>query len=262
MFGQKKMPSEFPSAQRGLLVTPTSSLPIDPKDTPGYYPGFHTLDQKNFWDAATRELILDRVANIPPIRFFTPAEAATMQAVVNRVLPQDDRTEATRIPILPLIDERLHRNRIEGYRYADMPSDQEAYRLAAKAIEEMAQKICSKPFHELKKIQQEEILQSLHDNKPRAAQAIWESFNLKRFWSMLVSDCCAAYYAHPYAWDEIGFGGPAYPRGYMRLEGGEAEPWEVSEQRYDWLAPDDTISDRPQRNGDQESSRHSQAGTH
>ena len=27
----------------------------------------------------------------------------------------------------------------------------------------------------------------------------------------------AAFYSHPWAWNEIGFGGPAYPRGYMRL---------------------------------------------
>ena len=70
---------------------------------------------------------------------------------------------------------------------------------------------------------------------------------------MLVSDCCAIYYAHPFAWDEIGFGGPAYPRGYMRLEEGEAEPWEVNENRYDWLAPSDTVSDRHQHSGEQTS---------
>ena len=27
----------------------------------------------------------------------------------------------------------------------------------------------------------------------------------------------AAFYSHPWAWNEIGFGGPAYPRGYARL---------------------------------------------
>jgi hypothetical protein len=27
----------------------------------------------------------------------------------------------------------------------------------------------------------------------------------------------SAFYAHPWAWNEIGFGGPAYPRGFMRL---------------------------------------------
>jgi hypothetical protein len=50
------------------------------------------------------------------------------------------------------------------------------------------------------------------------------------------------YYAHPWAWDEIGYGGPAYPRGYMRLENGEPEPWEVEEHRYEWAAPASSLS--------------------
>jgi hypothetical protein len=40
-----------------------------------------------------------------------------------------------------------------------------------------------------------------------------------------------AFYSHPWAWNEIGFGGPAYPRGFMRLGGpggaiGVREPFE------------------------------------
>ncbi len=58
-----------------------------------------------------------------------------------------------------------------------------------------------------------------------------------RYFLRLVTDACEAYYAHPWAWDEIGFGGPAYPRGYFRLENGEPEPWEVDERRYEWHAP-------------------------
>jgi hypothetical protein len=27
----------------------------------------------------------------------------------------------------------------------------------------------------------------------------------------------SAFYSHPWAWNEIGFGGPAYPHGFMRL---------------------------------------------
>jgi hypothetical protein len=42
-------------------------------------------------------------------------------------------------------------------------------------------------------------------------------------------DISGAYYAHPYAWDEIGFGGPAYPRGYAALNNGAPEPWEPRE---------------------------------
>ncbi|MFP5406396.1 MAG: gluconate 2-dehydrogenase subunit 3 family protein, partial [Gammaproteobacteria bacterium] len=40
-----------------------------------------------------------------------------------------------------------------------------------------------------------------------------------------------------------GFGGPAYPRAYMRLERGQAEPWESDEKRYDWKAPENSVSD-------------------
>lgn len=263
MFFQKKNPAKpLPSTGSAATLDPSSRLPLEQRSQPGYYPGFHTLAQQKFWDAATRKLVLERVSETPPIRFFPPAAQATMQAVVDRVLPQDDRTPETRVAILNGIDKRLFLNHLEGFRYEDMPLDQDAYLIAANAIEQMAQELHGTPFHQLKTIQQEEILQSLHDGQPLAAEQAWKKLNLKRFWSLLVSDCCAVYYAHPNAWDEIGFGGPAYPRGYMRLEGGEAESWEVDEQRYDWLAPDDTLSDRPQPMEDRESSHHGQAGTH
>ena len=37
----------------------------------------------------------------------------------------------------------------------------------------------------------------------------------------------SAFYSHPWAWNEIGFGGPAYPRGYARLGAGQREHWET-----------------------------------
>jgi hypothetical protein len=45
-------------------------------------------------------------------------------------------------------------------------------------------------------------------------------------------DICQAFYAHPWSWNEIGFGGPAYPRGYAAFgnpELGERESWEGAE---------------------------------
>ena len=38
-----------------------------------------------------------------------------------------------------------------------------------------------------------------------------------------------AFYCHPWAWNEIGYGGPAYPRGYMRLGEGQREPHQAAE---------------------------------
>lgn len=206
------------------------------RSQPGYYPGFDTLGQQAFWDEATRATVLRRVesAKRSELKFFTPEQAQLLQAVLDRILPQDDRDEQHKVPLLSTIDERLHAGRIDGYRFADMPPDREAYRMGLAAIEEMAISIYADSFVQMDVRQQEELLKSLHDGKPAAAHSIWKHLPVTRFWMLLLQDAIEAYYAHPYAWNEIGFGGPAYPRAYTRLERGEPEPWEVEEQRYQW----------------------------
>ncbi|HZP07492.1 MAG TPA: gluconate 2-dehydrogenase subunit 3 family protein [Terracidiphilus sp.] len=210
---------------------------------PGYYPGYSTLSQQNYWDEATRTAVVRRVEETEPIRFFSPDEVKTLQAIIDRLLPQDDRIPDRRIPILPTIDARLYKNKLNGYRYEEMPPDQDVYRMALKAIDEMAQKSFGSRFAELMVLHQELILKSLHDGKPDPPHKIWKQMPVKRLWELLMDDCVSAYYAHPWAWDEIGYGGPAYPRGYMRLENGMREPWEVDEERYEWSAPQDSLSD-------------------
>ena len=247
------------------LIDPSSGQARARTEHPGYYPGFSTLSQQKFWDEATRTKVLDRVHKVPPIRFFTPEEVRLMGAIAEHVMPQDDRHLSRRIPIVPRIDERLHKGRIPGYRFAKMPADGEAYRLGFQAIEQMAKKAHGVSFLASSYFQQEKVLKSIHDAKPlEGAAEIWKKMEIHRFWALVVQDCVEAYYAHPWAWDEIGFGGPAYPRAYMRLEHGDPEPWEVSEQRYEWEAPPNSLSDPK----DKEVAAHSehpaagQGGTH
>jgi len=236
---------------------------VKQRKQPGYYPGFQTLSQRNFWDAATRTLIEERVHNVPPIRFFTAEELPLMNAVCGRILPQDDRLPDLRIPIVNYIDERLFENRISGYRYEDMPIDREAHRLGLQAIEATAQALHGEAFVPLDPMKQDLVLKSIHDGKKLAARVIWDRMSIDRYWQLLVGDCVGAYYAHPWAWDEIGFGGPAYPRAYMRLEGGMPEPWEVDERRYDWSAPATSISDVYEETGAGSHGTHQgQGGTH
>jgi len=235
---------------------------VKQRKQPGYYPGFSTLSQKAYWDAATRREVEARVNAVPEIRFFTDEELALMSAVCDRIVPQDDRLPEWRIPVVNYIDERLFENRISGYRYEDMPADRDSHRLGLRAIDETARQKHGRAYTELDRQQQEEILKSIHDGEELAAHEIWSRMSIDRYWQLLVGDCVSAYYAHPWAWDEIGYGGPAYPRAYMRLEGGLPEPWEVDEQRYEWVAPPDSISDVYEQTGASETSHHGQAGTH
>ena len=59
-------------------------------------------------------------------------------------------------------------------------------------------------------------------------------FDTSTAWSVLLRSILQAFYSHPWAWNEIGFGGPAYPRGYSRfgsphLDTAERESWEGKE---------------------------------
>jgi hypothetical protein len=216
---------------------------MEPRQQPGYYPGYSTLSQKNFWDEATRKVIVARVENVPPFRFFSEAEARLLIAVCDRIVPQDDRDEQHRIPIAPFIDNRLYEGRIDGYRFESMPPDREAHQLGLKAIQEIAKHLYHTSFLDITAADQERVLKTIHSGKPPAAAEVWQRMPAHRYWMLLVQDCLEVYYAHPWAWDEIGYGGPAYPRAYMRLEGGQPEPWEVNEQRYEWKAPAGSISD-------------------
>jgi hypothetical protein len=217
--------------------------PLKPTTQPGYYPGFSTMDQKAFWDAATRNLLVMRVAQPPSIRFFTAEQAKFWRAVFDHLIPQHDRTPDRRIPIVEPIDDRLYRNRTIGYRYENMPHDRDAFLLGQQAINAEAVKRYGSEFILLPKHQQDLILKAIHDQKPVAAEKIWKQMSIGRFWQMLMQDALESYYSHPWAWDEIGFGGPAYPRAYTRLERGEPEPWEVEEKRYAWEQPDYAVSD-------------------
>lgn len=253
------------------LNTESERRPVDPhgatlpqRPQPGYYPKYSTLSQQAFWDEATRAVVLRRVTLPPPIRFFTPAEAEILQRIIEHALPQDDRTVDRRIPILPCIDERLAAGRTAGYRFDNMPHDGDAYRRFLRAVDLMALAAHGRQFLRLGWHEAEVLLKSIHDGQPTAgAEEIWQTLPVKRFWTLFMGDCAEAYYAHPWAWDEIGFGGPAYPRAYFRLERGDPEPWEKSEKRYDWGTPPTSVSDLDQTEATHsDEPAHGEVGSH
>jgi hypothetical protein len=216
--------------------------PLEPRRTPGYYPGFSTLSQSPFWDDATRQVVTRRVDLSPAVKFFSAEEFEFWTGVFGHLVPQTDRTPDRQIPLVAPLDHRLYVNQTVGYRYDTMPQDRDAYRLGREAINKEALQQYGRDFLALPYRQQDLVLKAIHDGKPYAAQAIWSSMSVHRFWQLMMGDVIDAYYAHPWAWDEIGFGGPAYPRAYTRLENGEPEPWEVKEKRHEWLAPEAAVS--------------------
>jgi hypothetical protein len=196
------------------------------------YPNYNVLDKWSSpgWDDQTREVVRQRLEEIPPIRFFTEQEARTLAAVAERVVPQPERGETAKIPIVPWIDEKLYEDRRNGYRYEELPPQREAWRLGLKGIDETAQALFDgKLFTHLDSLSQDVVLTYVaRGNAPGAA---WEQMPAARFFkSVLFITIVKLYYAHPLAWNEIGYNGPSSPRGHVRKWEGGVDPWEAEEQ--------------------------------
>lgn len=218
----------------------------------GRYPDFDVLEQAPHWDEATRRVVLQRVERVPPIRFFDEREAATLGAFCDLVTAQDAEP---RIPVLAMVDERLYEKRAEGYRYADMPSDPETWRQVARMLDAAASRsVVPKSPQGSQRNHGTGVLRSVVRKSPQGSQGNhgtgegfaaaereaqlrivqrfsegeleWDGCPVDRAWGVVMRDVLGVFYSHPWAWNEIGFGGPAYPRGFARLGAGQREHWE------------------------------------
>ena len=186
------------------------------------------------WNDQTREVVRKRIEDLPPRRFLTQEQWDLLEAIVARLVPQPDRDEP--VPIVPWIDDMLEKNHSPGYRYADMPPMREAWRTGLDAIAAEARNRHGKSFGELSPKDQDALLADVQHN--RVESRYWRDLPAGGFFlHQLLKQVVAVYYSHPSAWSEIGFGGPASPRGYARLGFDERDPWEAKEFDFE-AAPD------------------------
>jgi hypothetical protein len=187
----------------------------------GRFPGFDTLGQAEHWDDVTRAVIEDRLDAVPQIAFFSPAEVCAARALLDCLLDQDG---ATRVPVVEYIDARLAAGDGDGYRYAEMPEDGEAWRRSLAALDLDANAGYGCDFAALTLSRRHAVIQGVQDR-----DGDWHGLPANRVFGLWMRYACTAFYAHPSAWNEIGFGGPAYPRGYKNIGIDKREPWEVTE---------------------------------
>lgn len=202
----------------------------EPFRTP--YPHYDVLEKRDSpsWNEATRKVVDDRLYNVPPRRFFSEAEFALLRSLADTVLPQPERNETNRIPVEAFIDEMLHLNRTGGTRYADTLAMRETWRRGLAAIEQEAEYRFKRRFAELSNNEKHSLFDAMDAGE--IDEAFWMGVHPSRFFRhVLLKEAVKVYYAHPLAWNEIGFGGPAAPRGYVRLGPDERDPWEAEETR-------------------------------
>jgi len=186
----------------------------------GRYPDFDVLEQTEHWDEATRRVVLARL-DPPLLRFFDEPQARTLGAFCDTVMGQD---REPRVPVLSFVDAKLFEGRLDGFQYEDMPDDREAWRLVARGLDEAARERGVASYGEADEEVRLQICEAFAESQ--LSGGAWEELSVAHAWAVVTRAVLSAFYSHPWAWNEIGFGGPAYPRGYMRLGIGQKEPWE------------------------------------
>jgi hypothetical protein len=190
----------------------------------GRFPGFDVLDQVHTWDEVTTGVVLARLKPAVDLSFFSLAENGCATALLDLLLAQDCEP---RVPVVAMIDGRLAAGETDGWHYDDMPEDGEAWRRTLAALDEDADTLAGRPFARLESDQQAALVQRVQrlgsDGKK------WHDLPAEHVWSLWTRYGCTAFYSHPWAWNEIGFSGPAYPRGYKNIGIDAREPFEVAD---------------------------------
>ncbi|MBF8643739.1 gluconate 2-dehydrogenase subunit 3 family protein [Pseudomonas luteola] len=194
------------------------------------YPGYDVQSKRQTpsWNEATRRAIDERLALPQEPRFFNAKEWEILNAVCARILPQpNDRPP---VPVAAMVDAKVFGRRGDGYRDARLPPLHEAWRRGLTALDTEAKARYNHSFAQLAEHEQDGLLAAMQTDDLN--HPAWGGMPAAAFFShRLVHDITNAYYGHPTAWNDIGFGGPASPRGYVRLSENTRDPWEAAEAK-------------------------------
>jgi hypothetical protein len=209
----KQRPDRQPPDPAGL---PRQRRGITPQ-LHGRYPDYDVLALAQHWDPVTRGVVRARVDDVPRREFFTRPEFAALCAFCDVVLAQDSEP---RIPVMSFVDGKLAGGQLDGFQHVGMPDDRVTWRLVARGLDEAAQARAGTGFATADEPTQRAIVEAFADGE--LSGGAWDELSVATAWSVVMRAVLSAFYSHPWAWNEIGFAGPAYPRGHMRLAAGSA----------------------------------------
>lgn len=162
---------------------------------------------------------------------FSPDQRGLLAAVVARILPG----AVEPWDMVRRLENALATSRGDGWRFADLPSDAEAWRRGLDTLSAM-----SPDFLVLDPEGQDSVLRAVAQGEPDGSEQPGRlSAHAMGLWfEDLVSETARAWMALPSTWAEIGYdgfatGGDDRIQGYRRLEADVSEPWRLGREGLD-----------------------------
>lgn len=189
-----------------------------------HYPDYDVMKEKDAWDDHTQSIVSVRIIREKPYSFLTPTEAEILRSICT-LLVDDARGDVIQY-VLGHFDQAMMESYGESERKAGVPRAQTLLREGLKSLNQASITRYTKSFIGLDINEQENMLQELSESNAQPA-SLWKHLNQRALFKKLLTLTLEAYYSHPVVWSEIGYGGPAYPRGYVRAQLGQLDPWEA-----------------------------------
>lgn len=188
----------------------------------GLYPDYDVLALQDEWDVHTRIIVNKRLG---PFQFslLTPWEQEMVKSLAGHLV-YEERDEILTW-IASHLDTELAKPIGEAQRKPGVPPMKTLILAGLQMLDHWAKSKFLKAFLQLKTKQQFEIVSALQHGSLKQVED-WDQIKQIEFFKKLLGLVVDAYYSHPWVWSEIGYGGPAYPRGYVRVELGLTDPWE------------------------------------
>ncbi len=170
--------------------------------------------------APTRRALLDRLNAASAAPTFFDADAnETFAAACARLVPSSGLDRA--IDVAPSIDARLAKGTGDGWRYAALPPDGEAFRRGVAALDAAAEGAHAERFCDLAPADQDAILSDAQH--ARGVFADLDGFDARLWFADWLSECAGLFFGHPLAQQDIGYAGFADAPGWTQITLGARE---------------------------------------
>lgn len=189
-----------------------------------HYPEFNVMDEKEHWDEHTRGIVESRLIREKPYKTLSDVEAEVLRSVCS-ILADVYRGEVIQYALCH-IDEVLASNNGESERKPGVPKQDALVRAGIAALQEASLRLHQQSFIGLDEREKRRMLASVCGNQAEPVD-VWKPVPQREWFSKVLKLTLESVYSHPVVWSEIGYAGPAYPRGYVRTGVGQLDPWEA-----------------------------------
>ncbi len=231
------LPLERPETIARLIIEEVGDAATAETAMPGIGPDYAALIASARVSRRTRAVLHERGQPdeaSPTVSILTPDLLAILRAVVDRVVPQKS---GTRIDLAARIDAMLAAGQGDGWRFAVLPPDAEAYAAALRTLDVMVRARHGQPFVLLDGAAQDGLLDRVGRGDPADRSdeenlPLLSPIQLKLWFEDLRADTVRLYVSHPATLERIGYSGIANggdgerKQGFSYVGVGDLEAWE------------------------------------